>query len=65
MISPDRRVSGRIRAAGRVAARTLRQVWHGLQRLGMLMSVICRRGKGRKVLGRVLLRPLQMSFERA
>ena len=52
---------GRIRAVDRVAVQTLRQVWRGLRHFDMLMRVICRRGKER----RKLLRPLQLSFERA
>lgn len=55
---------GRIRAVDRVAVQTLRQIWHGLQRVGML-RVICRRGKGRRVLQKTIVRLLQMRFEQA
>ena len=44
MISPERGVSGRIRAVDRVAVQTLGQVWHDLRRFNMLMRVICRQG---------------------
>lgn len=55
----DHRVSDRIRVVDRVAARRQKMERIGLLRVGML-RVICRRGRGRKV----LLRPLQLSFER-
>ena len=61
MISPDRRVSGRIRAVDRVAVQTLGQIWHGLRRFDMLMY----QSKGRAALHKAIVRLLQVRFEQA
>jgi hypothetical protein len=55
---------GRIRAVDRVAARRQKMERIGLQRVGML-RVICRWGKGRRVLQKTIVRLLQMRFEQA